>query len=190
MNDKAPCHRSCHQFLLRYHRPTHAPSAPRTGTDEPDNSRCWWLWTRLSPWPVWRMPSQRLLRRRVLRWRCSGARRGSSPRCGGCRTGRGSTQVPSRLQPVPMLDGLLTVNSPTRHELANEHLKFRRHKIDITHHAGVMRQNGNLKAIAAPCQYRTVRRADLARNASHRCGLFFGRVKGADLGLLLGRSSQ
>src|SRR5262252_7818957 len=27
---------------------------------------------------------------------------------GGCRTGRGSTQVPSRLQPVPMLDGLLT----------------------------------------------------------------------------------
>jgi len=147
MNDKAPCPRSCHrrQFLLRSRRPIHAPSAARTGTDKRDNSRCWWLWTWLSPWAVWRMPSQRLLRRRVLRWRCSGARRGSSPRCGGCPTGRGSTQVPSSLQPIPMLDGLLTdlkvaghFNSLTRHELAQGHLRVRRHKTNVTNHAGVV----------------------------------------------------
>jgi hypothetical protein len=31
-----------------------------------------------------------------------------------------------------------------------------RHQIDVTNHAGGMRQNGNLKASAAACQYRAV----------------------------------
>jgi hypothetical protein len=110
MNDKPPCCRSRHrrQFLLRCRRPIHAPRTARTGTDELDNSGCWWLWTRLSSWPVWRLSSQRLLRRCLLRHPCSGR--------GGGAAGRGSACLPSSLQSVPMLAGLLTdfnINSLT-----------------------------------------------------------------------------
>ena len=46
-----------------------AARAARTGRSQSDNSGRRWLWTWLSPWPIWRLPSQRLLRRRLLRRR-------------------------------------------------------------------------------------------------------------------------
>ena len=66
---------------------------------------CAWL----SPRPVWRLPSQRLLRRRVLRRRCR-ARRGGSARCGGGSARRGGSpagRFVSSLQRVSMLVCLL-----------------------------------------------------------------------------------
>ena len=51
--------------------------------------------------PIWRLPSQSLLRRRVLR------RRGSA-RCGRGGSSSGCRPVSSSLQRLPMLGGLLT----------------------------------------------------------------------------------
>src|SRR5262249_45499055 len=98
--------------FLRRCRPIHASRAARTGTNQPDDSGRWWLWTWLSPRPIWWLPSQRLLRRRVLRRRCgSTGRRGSSRSGGGARGGSSarSASLPS-LQRVPMLECLLNKN--------------------------------------------------------------------------------
>jgi hypothetical protein len=88
------------QLHLPCCRPIHATRAARGCTDQSDNSGCWWLWTRLSSWPVWRLSSQRPLRRCLLRHPCG--------RRGGSAAGRGSACLPSSLQSVPMLAGLLT----------------------------------------------------------------------------------
>ena len=97
------------QLLLRCCHVGYAARAARTGRGPSNNSHRRWLRTWLSPWPIWRMPSQRLLRRRLLRRRGS-ARRGGSARCGGNSARRGSSPagrfVPS-LQRVPMLVCLL-----------------------------------------------------------------------------------
>jgi hypothetical protein len=90
------------QSLLRCRRPIHASRTARPCTDQPDNSGCWWLWPWLSPRPIWRLPSQRLLRWRVLRRRGCSARRGRSGSSSGRRL------VPSRLQRLSMLGRLLT----------------------------------------------------------------------------------
>src|SRR5215475_6030309 len=113
MNDEASRCRSRHrrQFLLLYRCPIHASSTARTGAGQSDNSSRRWLWAWLSPWPIWRLPSQRLLRRRVLRRR-GGARGGGSPRRRGNGARGGSSPagrwafLPS-LQCVPMLVCLL-----------------------------------------------------------------------------------
>jgi hypothetical protein len=101
MNDKDPCtgSRDWRQFLLRCRRPIHAI---RTGSDQSDHSSRWWLWTWLSSWSIWWLPSQWLLRRRVLRRGDGSARRGG----GGSPSDR--RPVPSSLQCLPMLGGLLT----------------------------------------------------------------------------------
>ena len=70
------------QFLLRSRRPIHAARTARTGPGQSENSGRRWLRTWLSPWPIWRLPSQRLLRGSLLGRRCGGARRGGSARRG------------------------------------------------------------------------------------------------------------
>jgi hypothetical protein len=111
MNDKDPCSRDWRQFLLRCRCPIYATRAARTGQGQSDNSGRWWVWTWLSPRPIWRLSSERLLRRRILR-RGRGARRGgsarrgsNSARCSGSPAR--SARLPS-LQRVPMLECLLT----------------------------------------------------------------------------------